>query len=84
MAEVGFRKIKWFRSPSAWEHTRAWRQSRQRAVKSFQAQAAAASAGFTTAFTNQISGAGKIAEDAAMKRLQGELKALVRSVNKIA
>jgi hypothetical protein len=84
MAAIGFRGIKWFRSPSAWEHTKAWRQSRQRAVKAFQLQAATASAGFTTAFANQISGTAKIAEDAAVKRLQGELKTLVKTVNKTA
>jgi len=69
------RKMNWMRTPSAYQSLQTWRAKRQAAVQDFQNASAAMSNGFTAAWSNQISGSGELAANAAMKRITAEGKA---------
>ncbi len=61
--------------PSLWQTTQAWREKRRAMVASFQSESSAASSGFMTAWSNQISGSTQIATQTTVARLQAEAKA---------
>jgi hypothetical protein len=88
MATIQTRKMNWIRTPTAWEQNVAWKEKRAAAREKFEAQATAFVNGLSTAWSNQITGAGTIAIQAATDRVnaaytakQAELK---KSLNAVA
>jgi hypothetical protein len=75
MAGSQIRRIKWYKSPSAWESAKAWREARRAMVSKFQDSAQTANAAFSNAWSSQITGSASLAANAAIARSQNEIKA---------
>jgi hypothetical protein len=58
-----------------WQTNQAWAQKRKAMVQSFQANSQALSAGFMSAWSNQINGSAEVVTQSTMARLQAEAKA---------
>jgi hypothetical protein len=63
------------RKPSLWQQAQAWSAKRRQMIASFQSESSAASAGFSAAWSNQISGSTELVTQSTMARLQAEAKA---------
>lgn len=61
--------------PSLWQATQAWREKRRQMIADFQSESSAASSGFMTAWSNQISGSTQLVTQSTVARLQAESKA---------
>jgi hypothetical protein len=73
--QVGFRHIKWFNHPSAWQDMQNRRERRSAAIKAHLDMMNAVNNAFATAQQNSISGLAKIAAQAALNRVQAAAKA---------
>ena len=69
------KKMNCMRTPSAYQSLQTWRAKRQAAVQDFQTASSLASNAFASVASNQISGSGELAANAAMKRITAEGKA---------
>ena len=74
---VQAKRFNWLPKQSAWQQTQAWWEKRAAMREQFAASSAALSAGFTKAWTSQITGLGDLAAQAAVKRQQAEYQAKV-------
>jgi hypothetical protein len=86
MAGIQLRRIKWLRTPSAWEQTKAWREARKEMMARFQQSAADATSSFTSAWQNKITGTATLAAQAAIDRSNAEIKAAkeqAETINKV-
>jgi hypothetical protein len=63
------------RKPSLWQQAQAWSAKRRQMIASFQSESSAASSGFMTAWSNQISGSTQLITQTTVARLQAEAKA---------
>ena len=73
--QVGFRRIKWFTTPSAWQDLQHRRERRSAAIKQHLDMMDAISGALSNALQNNISGIANNAGQAALKRVQAEGKA---------
>lgn len=63
------KRFNWVRAPSGWERFQAWQERRRAMREHFEAANAAALSGFGAAWSNAITGANKLAGEAALARL---------------
>lgn len=70
MAAIQTSKFGQIRALSAWESLQQWQQRRTAARQDFEARASIANTALATALTDQISGTGTLAAQAALKRIQ--------------
>ena len=73
--QVGFRRIKWFNPPSAWQDMQHRRERRSAAIKAHLDMMDAVNTAFSAAQQNNISGVATNAAQAALKRIQADAKA---------
>ena len=67
---VGFKRIKWFRSKSAYQDMQQHRQRRAEFTKKHQAMMDAVNLAMTNAQQNKITGLSNLAAEAAVKRVR--------------
>jgi hypothetical protein len=85
MAAVTSKRFNWVRQPTAWEQSQAWREKRALAREKFESMNATAVNGFSTAWSNQISGMANIASQMAVDRMKATYQAkLDAAINKLA
>jgi hypothetical protein len=73
--DVGFKRIKWFKTRSAYEDMQYRRQRRAEAIKKHLELADNVNTAMSNAQQNKISGMSTVAAQAALKRVQGMAKA---------
>jgi hypothetical protein len=72
MASVGYKRLNWVRSPSAWQANQAWRERQAAARENFEAASSSANSAFANANINLVAGLGQIAATVASRRMQNE------------
>ncbi|WP_404402680.1 hypothetical protein [Pelagibacterium halotolerans] len=84
MSSVGgyYKKMNWFPKPSAWDQMEAARLKRKEMIADFQAQSQALMSGFQAAANIQIQGIGELAAQGAQTRLQAEVDARRKELEK--
>ena len=81
------KKFNWFKKPTAWEFTQAWRAQRSSMVKKYLDDGTTLSNAFLTAQNNLSMGLASLAAQASLQRVQnqGNSQALAASsVDKLA
>jgi hypothetical protein len=69
------KRIKWLRSPSAWQSEQSWRQKRHAANEQSRNMASNAISMLSSAASNQILGSGSLAAKIASDRIKSEAQA---------
>lgn len=82
MAGIQIKRIKWLRTPTAWETTKAWREHRKAMMAKFQQEADDATSAFTGAWMNKITGTTDLAAQVLTKRVQAEIAAKADAIKK--
>ncbi|RKE70723.1 hypothetical protein [Pseudorhodoplanes sinuspersici] len=77
MAGIQMKKMNWVKPQSAYDSMQAWRAKRQAAVAEFESLSTATASAFSAAWSNQISGLGELAANAALQRVSAEGKAKI-------
>ena len=88
MAGIQVKKMNWVRPQSAYDSLQTWRAKRQAAVAEFESVSMGTASAFNAIWSNQISGGGELAANAALMRISTEGKnkidAATRSIDMTA
>lgn len=79
MAGIQLKKMNWVRPQSAYNSLQTWRAKRQNALAEFESLSIATANAFSVAWSNQISGLGDLAANAAMARISAEGQAKINT-----
>lgn len=79
---VQMKRMNWMRSPTVWEQTQAWNKQRSVNRAHYERANTQALAAFGNAFTSQINGAGELALQMAVKRVQAATDAKFQELQK--
>lgn len=77
------KKFNWVRRPTAWEHAKAWRDTRRAMVERFQADTSAVAGSLTRAMNNFTEGTAALAAQASIKQAQAAIAAKRNQINKL-
>jgi hypothetical protein len=80
--QVGFRRIKWFNTPSAWQDMQNRRERRSAAIKAHLDMMDGVNTALSGALQNNISGIATNAVQAAASRIQADAKAKSAEITK--